>query len=103
MQGEKIEFGRDLEPKMSSHANYMHRGFGFSQLISYCNSKIWVISDEFTHMEVVIDNKQFLHFKGTHDQVEHLTFCSVVYAKCDRVACREIWDFMHQVAESDVA
>lgn len=56
------------------------------------------MTDENTHMEVVLDTEQFLHVKLTMEQGQTL-FCTLVYAKCDKVARKEIWEVMRNLAE----
>lgn len=75
---------------------------GLNSVVANCNNKIWCLAKESLYLEVLIDSEQFLHLKVSTDEGQKL-FCMFVYAKCDKVARREIWGSIRQILEENEA
>lgn len=97
VQRKKLNFVGVLEPKVAFDSHRLCRMSGFQSVVSNCCNKIWALADENTIMEVSLDTEQLLHLKLTMEQ-GHVVFCTLVYTKCNKVARKEIWEAMRNIA-----
>lgn len=79
-----------LEPFITCDINYWKLKMGCSQILVNGNNKIWVLI--FNDIEVIstFSSTQFIHLHGKTGGKEFNT--TVVYAKCNKVERREIWN-----------
>ncbi|XP_075496416.1 uncharacterized protein LOC142533498 [Primulina tabacum] len=86
-----------LEPMIDLDVRFMTRRFGFSRVISNSSGHIWVFFAEDVMVECLFDHTQFLHFRVSATFLPTTVFCSFVYAKCDYIERRQLWNSLHQV------
>ncbi|XP_073051333.1 uncharacterized protein [Primulina eburnea] len=81
-----LEHMIDLDPR------YMTHRLGFSGVISNLSGHIWVFFAADVRVECVFDHAQFLHIRDSASFLPTEIFCSFVYASCDYVQRRDLWD-----------
>ncbi|XP_075489728.1 uncharacterized protein LOC142528576 [Primulina tabacum] len=86
-----------LEPMIDLDVRFMTRCFGFSRVISNSSGHIWVFFAEDVMVECLFDHTQFLHFRVSATFLPTTVFCSFVYAKCDYIERRQLWNSLLQV------
>ncbi|XP_075497853.1 uncharacterized protein LOC142535306 [Primulina tabacum] len=86
-----------LEPMIDLDVRFMTRRFGFSRVISNSSGHIWVFFAEDVMVECLFDHTQFLHFRVSATFLPTTVFCSFVYAKCDYIERRQLWNSLLQV------
>ncbi|XP_075497998.1 uncharacterized protein LOC142536066 [Primulina tabacum] len=86
-----------LEPMIDLDVRFMTRRFGFSRVISNSSGHIWVFFAEDVTVECLFDHTQFLHFRVSATFLPTTVFCSFVYAKCDYIERRQLWNSLLQV------
>ncbi|XP_075503964.1 uncharacterized protein LOC142541290 [Primulina tabacum] len=86
-----------LEPMIDLDVRFMTRRFGFSRVISNSSGHIWVFFAEDVMVECLFDHIQFLHFRVSATFLPTTVFCSFVYAKCDYIERRQLWNSLLQV------
>ncbi|XP_075499181.1 uncharacterized protein LOC142537558 [Primulina tabacum] len=86
-----------LEPMIDLDVRFMTRRFGFSRVISNSSGHIWVFFAEDVMVECLFDHTQFLHFRVSANFLPTTVFCSFVYAKCDYIERRQLWNSLLQV------
>ncbi|XP_075499823.1 uncharacterized protein LOC142538376 [Primulina tabacum] len=86
-----------LEPMIDLDVRFMTRRFGFSRVISNSSGHIWVFFAEDVMVECFFYHTQFLHFRVSATFLPTTVFCSFVYAKCDYIERRQLWNSLLQV------
>ncbi|XP_075497854.1 uncharacterized protein LOC142535307 [Primulina tabacum] len=86
-----------LEPMIDLDVRFMTRRFGFSRVISNSSGHIWVFFAEDVMVECLFYHTQFLHFRVSATFLPTTVFCSFVYAKCDYIERRQLWNSLLQV------
>ncbi|XP_073031339.1 uncharacterized protein [Primulina eburnea] len=85
-----------FEPMTVLDHRFMTSQLGFHQVISNSNNKIWVFSSEDVKVERLLDHDQFLHLRVSAAFLPADVFYSFVYAKCDHIERRHLWDSLIQ-------
>ncbi|XP_075496409.1 uncharacterized protein LOC142533491 [Primulina tabacum] len=86
-----------LEPMIDLDVRFMTSRFGFSRVISNSSGHIWVFFAADVMVECLFDHTQFLHFRVSATFLPTTVFCSFVYAKCDYIERRQLWNSFLQV------
>ncbi|XP_073122746.1 uncharacterized protein [Henckelia pumila] len=76
---------------------FMTRRLGFQIVLSNVSGHIWVFLADDVKAECVLDHAQFLQLRVSAPFLPTPVFCSFVYAKCDYILRRDLWDSLLQV------
>ncbi|KAL0447058.1 UNVERIFIED_CONTAM: hypothetical protein Slati_1833700 [Sesamum latifolium] len=87
------------DPRQHWDENSICRRFNFGSMIRNCNNKIWCLLAESIKYEVLRDEEQFLYLQLQVPFRNDPILCTIVYAKCDKVARGAIWDFMRSMSD----
>ncbi|XP_073051335.1 uncharacterized protein [Primulina eburnea] len=97
IQLKRVQILAILEPMSVLDPSSMTRRLGFHGVVSNVSNQIWVFFSEDVTVELVVDHEQFLHLKLSAPFLPSDVFCSFVYAKCDYIERRHLWDSLIQV------
>ncbi|KAL0349860.1 UNVERIFIED_CONTAM: hypothetical protein Sradi_4135200 [Sesamum radiatum] len=70
----------------------MARRLGFLDVVSNSGNQIWFFWGPDVRCQVLVDHEQLLHVRVESNKWPKPLFVTAVYAKCDTVERRELWD-----------
>ncbi|XP_073133317.1 uncharacterized protein [Henckelia pumila] len=81
-----------LEPMHLLDQEWLNKKFGFSSVIANLNNKIWFYTTADIAVSVELDHEQFLLLHLSSALFPSDIYLSIVYAKCNRVLRRDLWE-----------
>ncbi|KAL0282700.1 UNVERIFIED_CONTAM: hypothetical protein Sradi_7254200 [Sesamum radiatum] len=76
----------------------MARRLGFLDVVSNCGNQIWFFWGPDVTCQVLVDQEQLLHVRIESNKWPKPLFVTAVYAKCDTVERRALWDALRAVS-----
>ncbi|KAI3474488.1 hypothetical protein Pfo_029398 [Paulownia fortunei] len=96
----KIKVLAILEPKVQLDSRFFCRKLGFSRVFANQSNKVWCFINNDFDVEVLLDHEQLLHLKLSSYLLPSTFQFTCIYAKCDIVGRRELWDQLRNIADS---
>ncbi|KAK4433518.1 hypothetical protein Salat_1114100 [Sesamum alatum] len=87
-----------MEPMVSLDGRFMARRLGFSDVVSNCGNHIWFFWGPDVQCQVLLDHEQLLHLRLESNKWPKSFFVTTVYAKCDTIERRSLWDALRAVS-----
>ncbi|KAL0307551.1 UNVERIFIED_CONTAM: hypothetical protein Scaly_2979400 [Sesamum calycinum] len=81
-----------MEPMVPLDGRFMARRLGFLDVVSNSGNQIWFFWGPDVRCQVLVDHEQLLHVRVESNKWPKPLFVTAVYAKCDTVERRELWD-----------
>ncbi|KAL0284680.1 UNVERIFIED_CONTAM: hypothetical protein Sradi_7190700 [Sesamum radiatum] len=81
-----------MEPMVPLDGRFMARRLGFLDVVSNCGNQICFFWGLDVRCQVLVDHEQLLHVWLESNKWPKPLFVTAVYAKCDTVERRELWD-----------
>ena len=76
----------------SQKINKLVHYLNFSNAVSNCNGKIWILWNHNWNVQLVGDSEQILSLSISTDHLHSKHLFSCVYAKCNYIERRPLWD-----------
>ncbi|KAL0289716.1 UNVERIFIED_CONTAM: hypothetical protein Sradi_7067000 [Sesamum radiatum] len=76
----------------------MARRLGFLDVVSNCGNQIWLFWGPNVRCQVLVDHGQLLHVRLESNKWPKPLFVTAVYAKCDTIERRALWDTLRAVS-----
>ncbi|KAL0416834.1 UNVERIFIED_CONTAM: hypothetical protein Slati_3515300 [Sesamum latifolium] len=76
----------------------MARRLGFQDVLSNCVNQIWFFWGLDVRCQVLLDHEQLLHLQLESNRWPKSIFVTAVYARCDIVERRDLWDALRLVS-----
>ncbi|KAL0309433.1 UNVERIFIED_CONTAM: hypothetical protein Sradi_5885600, partial [Sesamum radiatum] len=92
-----LDFLAIMEPMVSIDGQFMVRRLGFLDVVSNCGNQIWFFWGPDVRCQVLVDREQLLHVRLESNKWPKPLFVTAVYAKCDTVERRALWDALRAV------
>ncbi|KAK4391528.1 hypothetical protein Sango_1930600 [Sesamum angolense] len=86
-----------MEPMVPLDKRFMARRLGFLDVISNCGNQIWLFWGPDVRCHVFVNHEQLLHIRLESNKWPKPLFVTAVYAKCDTVERRALWDVLRAV------
>ncbi|KAK4382071.1 hypothetical protein Sango_2907300 [Sesamum angolense] len=93
-----LDFLAIMEPNVPLGGRFMARRLGFLDVVSNCGNQIWFFWGPDVRCQVLVDHEQLLHIRLESNKWPKPLFVTAVYAKCDTVERRALWDALHAVS-----
>lgn len=101
VQLKRVQILAILEPMTALDSSSITRRFGLHGVVSNVSNHIWVFFSEEVKVELLLDHEKFLHLMIFSPFLPTDVFCSFVYAKCDYIYRRRLWDSLIHVMPAD--
>ncbi|KAL0349805.1 UNVERIFIED_CONTAM: hypothetical protein Sradi_4129700 [Sesamum radiatum] len=87
-----------MEPMVPLDGQFMVRRLGFLDVLSNCGNQIWFFWRPDVRCQVLVDHEQLLHVWLESNKLRKPLFVIAVYANCDTVERRALWDDLRAVS-----
>ncbi|KAL0304663.1 UNVERIFIED_CONTAM: hypothetical protein Scaly_2562200 [Sesamum calycinum] len=94
----RLDFLAIMEPMVPLDGRFMARRLGFLDVVSNCGNQIWFFWGPDVRCQVLLDHEQLLHIRLESNKWPKPLFVTAVYAKCDTVERRALWDALRAVS-----
>ncbi|KAL0291786.1 UNVERIFIED_CONTAM: hypothetical protein Sangu_3261400, partial [Sesamum angustifolium] len=92
-----LDFLAIMEPMVTLDGQFMARRLGFLDVVSNCGNQIWFFWGPDVRCQVLVDHEQLLHVWIESNKWLKPLFVTAVYAKCDTIERRALWDALRAV------
>ncbi|KAL0329291.1 UNVERIFIED_CONTAM: hypothetical protein Sradi_4915800 [Sesamum radiatum] len=93
-----LDFLAIMELMVPLDGRFMARQLGFLDVVSNCGNQIWFFWGPDVRCQVLVDHEQLLHVWLESNKWPEPLFVMAVYAKCDTVERRALWDALRAIS-----